>query len=112
MKSPLNDFILDLLNFRKDPKVMEKKLDLLRDQFFEEKQKLEEQKLRYLQQYEQPRTNYENALALYLEKVGILRAAHKKNPGHKGALQDWLKEAANPPETLRNKPSQVFSYLP
>lgn len=109
MKSPLNDFILDLLNFRKDPKTLEKKLDLLRDAYFSEKQKLEEQKLQYLTQYQQPRQDYENALQEYLTKVGALRQRRHTN---KGALQEWLKESANIPEMLRSKPPTTFSYLP
>lgn len=112
MKSPLNDFILDLLNFRKDPKVLEKKLELLRDEYFAEKQKLEEQKLAYLQKFEQPRQDYQTALTTYLENLSTLLSRYKSTPSHRGALHDWLKESTNFPEVLKNKPPSTFSYLP
>lgn len=112
MKSPLNDFILDLLNFRKDPKVLEKKLELLRDEYFAEKQKLEEQKLAYLQKFEQPRQDYQDALTTYLNNIAMVRATYQKKPSHKGALHIWLKESTNFPEVLKNKPPGTFSYLP
>jgi ribosomal protein L29 len=112
MKSPLNDFILDLLNFRKDPKVLEKKLDQLREEYFAEKQKLEEQKLAYLHAFEQPREEYQNALTTYLDNLTYLRSLYAKKPTHKGALHTWLKESTNFPEVLKNKPAGTFSYLP
>lgn len=112
MKSPLNDFILDLLNFRKDPKVLEKKLEHLRDEYFAEKQKLEEQKLAYLRTFEQPRQDYQNALTTYLDNLTHLRTLYAKKPTHKGALHTWLKESSNLAEVLKNKPPGTFSYLP
>lgn len=110
MQSPLNDFILSLFTPNKDVNILEKKLDLVRDHYFEEKQKLEELKLRYAQEHAQPREDYTLFLNNYLEKLHSLRNTYQKNPLNKGALHNWLKESATFPPELQVVPSKIFTY--
>lgn len=111
MKNLLNDFILSLFHST-DTRVLEKKLNLWKEELSKEKQEMEELKLKYMQTHENPRKDYEEQEKQYLDLLTQLRNNYTNatDVTMKAHLYTWLKESQNIPDSLYTKKSSIYTY--
>ena len=113
MKTTLNDIILELFK-NKDPKIIEKKINLWKDELFTEKQNQIKLKEIYMQQHENRRKDYETAENIYLQEVAKLRYNYitSTDVTLKGNLYKYINGFANIPSELYTPKSHVYtSYI-
>ena len=112
MKTTLNEIILDLFK-NKNPKAIEQKVSLWKDEMFAEKQNQLKLKELYMQQYENPRNDYETAANTYLEEVSRLRKNYSQSTDltMKGNLYKWINGFATIPDILYTPKSLVYTAI-
>ena len=112
MKTTLNELILELFK-NKNPKVIETKVSLWKEELFAEKQNQLRLKDLYMQQHENPRKDYEIAASSYLEEISRLRKNYSQSTDltMKGNLYKWINGFANIPEILYTPKSQVYTSI-
>jgi hypothetical protein len=111
MKALLNEFILDLFH-HKDNRILEKKLNLWREELQQEKIEIEQLKLKYIQDHENPRKDFETTAQTYLEQLATLKNNFITSTDltKKANLYNWLKEVHTIPEILYTKKSNIYTY--
>ena len=110
MKTTLNEIILELFK-NKDPKIIETKVNLWKDELFAEKQNQLKLKELYEQTHENKRKDYEVMATSYLEEVTRLRHTYSTSTDltMKGNLYKYLTGLGNIPLELFTPKSTVYS---